>query len=268
MNLTNEIANQLKEQFNPEGSQLRKAQLRMLDMLLWVDSVMKKNDVPYALTAGTLLGAVRHGGFIPWDDDIDLIVPKQHYERMKKAFLAESHPQYVLQCTETDPADFKSWVTVRDLNSKYVHTDSKNAVCERIMKYTGFQIDLFPIDNHISKNVNRIITWWNWGQQFYYRLHSKSLSITIFKIQDCLCRFLQRVTPKHALWSYGYGVTRTRYEYKEEDIFPFTTVMFEGHEFPAPHNIDAFLKAHFGDYMDVPDPSTFNKHAIGEYRMW
>ena len=62
----------LRERFSPEGSMLRKQQLRMLEILLYIDKVCKEHGIRYWLSSGTLLGAVRHGGFIPWDDDLDV----------------------------------------------------------------------------------------------------------------------------------------------------------------------------------------------------
>lgn len=63
---------QLRVKYNPDGSLLRNAQLRMLEILIDFDRVCRKHDIKYWLSSGTLLGAVRHGGFIPWDDDLDV----------------------------------------------------------------------------------------------------------------------------------------------------------------------------------------------------
>ena len=70
--ITDTLQNELRERYNPNGSTLRKQQLRMLEMLQYIDSVCKKHNIRYWLCSGTLLGAVRHGGFIPWDDDVDI----------------------------------------------------------------------------------------------------------------------------------------------------------------------------------------------------
>ena len=79
----------LNEKYNPEGSQLRKAQLRMLELLVFIDEVCRKNDIPYWLDSGTLLGAMRHGGFIPWDDDADICILRSDAERLEKIMMTE-----------------------------------------------------------------------------------------------------------------------------------------------------------------------------------
>jgi lipopolysaccharide cholinephosphotransferase len=75
---TGETSEDLKAHFNPEGSTLKKAQDRMLDMLLYLDNVCKEQNVPYRIDAGNVLGAVRHGGFIPWDDDVDIVLLRRN----------------------------------------------------------------------------------------------------------------------------------------------------------------------------------------------
>jgi len=78
--MTNE---ELREKYNPDGSELRHAQLRMLEMLSFLDKVCTENKITYWIDDGTLLGAVRHGGFIPWDDDVDVAMPLDDYSGLK-----------------------------------------------------------------------------------------------------------------------------------------------------------------------------------------
>ena len=68
--------------YNPEGSTLRKAQLRMLEILKEIDKICKKHHITYWLDGGTMLGCARHKGFIPWDDDLDIAVFEEDYERL------------------------------------------------------------------------------------------------------------------------------------------------------------------------------------------
>ena len=75
---------------------LRKLQLTELDILLEIDRICKKHDIRYFLDAGTLLGAVRHKGFIPWDDDIDILMPLSEYKRFCRAAKKEMREPYFL----------------------------------------------------------------------------------------------------------------------------------------------------------------------------
>ena len=82
--MDNNLKQELRERFNPDGSLLRRQQLRMLELLEAVDLVCKKYDIPYWLSSGTLIGAVRHQGFIPWDDDLDIEMLREDYLRLMK----------------------------------------------------------------------------------------------------------------------------------------------------------------------------------------
>lgn len=271
MTLTSELSAELKKRYNPDGSKLREAQLRMLDLLLWVDKVCKKNNIPYFLEGGTLLGAIRHKGFIPWDDDIDLGIPYQYYSKMRDVFLLEKHPQFVFQCEENDPYSFKFWYVVRDTKSKYIHARPKMIKRESIMKYTGLQIDLFPYDNHVISPINSLFSHYNWGQLIIdYLGLSKPIckfAYFLFRLQMMSKSLLHVLSPKQKFWTYGYG-TCFKWRYKEDTLFPTSQVEFEGHWFPAPHNPDEYLKIHYGDYMQLPPLSELNHHMIEKIQIW
>ena len=88
--------------YNGEGTQLRKAQLRMLEILKAVDAICRKHQIDYWLDAGTLLGAVRHKGFIPWDDDIDIAIRREDYPRMREILQQELPENLVFVDWTTD----------------------------------------------------------------------------------------------------------------------------------------------------------------------
>ena len=99
----NELNDHLQATFNPPGSQLRIAQLRMLTLLEFLDDICNKNGLIYWLDSGTLLGAARHKGFIPWDDDIDVCMPRKDATRLKQIMSNKIHANHiVLQTPETD----------------------------------------------------------------------------------------------------------------------------------------------------------------------
>ena len=88
------IQEQLRERFNPDGSPLREFQMRLLDILVFIDDVCRRHGINYWLSSGTCLGAIRHGGFIPWDDDIDIEMLDTDYKRFIKVMQTEHNDRY------------------------------------------------------------------------------------------------------------------------------------------------------------------------------
>lgn len=91
---TGETQETLRRDYNPDGSVLRRAQLRMLDMLDYLAEAAGKANVSWRLDGGNVLGALRHGGFIPWDDDVDIVVSQKDYKRFCDYLKQHPHPRY------------------------------------------------------------------------------------------------------------------------------------------------------------------------------
>ena len=110
-------------EYNGEGTPLREAQMASLDILLEFDRVCKKNQITYWIDFGTLLGAVRHKGFIPWDDDIDISMPPADFKRFMEIGQKELKDGYFLQTEKTDPGSnmCRGLFKIRKNNTLYVH---------------------------------------------------------------------------------------------------------------------------------------------------
>src|SRR5690554_1639551 len=103
---------------NREGTQVRKIQLRLLDILIEVDKLCRRHKIKYWLIAGSLLGAVRHEGFIPWDDDIDISILQKDLKKLKRILKKELPSQFVVQDNKVDKNYYIESVTqIRDKNS-------------------------------------------------------------------------------------------------------------------------------------------------------
>ena len=134
----------LRQRFNPDGSQLRKHQLRMLEILVVIDKICRKHQIPYWLSSGTLIGAVRHNGFIPWDDDLDIEMMRNDYLHLLEVLTKELPDWLALQTDETDPNYFFFYAKVRDRRS--VLNEGNNY--DRMWKEKGIYIDIFPMEEH------------------------------------------------------------------------------------------------------------------------
>ena len=141
MDKVNFNPDELKARFNPEGSLLRRQQLIMLEMVTELDRICKKHDVQYFLFWGSLLGAIRHDGFIPWDDDLDVGMLRKDYIKLMKVLPDELPEHIALQSNDTDRNYFYFYAKLRDKRS---FLDEGNY--DRVFKERGIFIDIFPVD--------------------------------------------------------------------------------------------------------------------------
>ena len=139
---------------------LNKLKSKELDILIYFDQVCRNNNINYSLSYGTLLGAVRHKGFIPWDDDIDVIMTREEYSKLFAILKDNTDENYFFQCHETDPNYFYGFAKIR-LNNTYFG--------EKMMKnrniHQGIYIDIFIADNlprnkkQINKAIHKVRNW-------------------------------------------------------------------------------------------------------------
>ncbi len=116
---------------------------KLLELMKLFDSFCKKHDIKYYACGGTLLGSVRHKGFIPWDDDVDIAVPRADYNRMKAIMEKEPLPEpFFFQTPKTDKGYPKGFARIRNSNTTEIPYDDVAMKCNR-----GVFIDIFPLDN-------------------------------------------------------------------------------------------------------------------------
>ena len=126
-----------------EGELLRKLQLMELEMLIEVDRICRKYDIQYFLDGGTLLGAVRHDGFIPWDDDADIIMLHEEYEKFYNACKKELNTErFFLQDYRTDKHYLWGFAKMRRNGTTFLREGQEHVKC-----HTGVCIDIFYCDN-------------------------------------------------------------------------------------------------------------------------
>lgn len=255
------IQAQLRNEYNPEGSDLRKFQLRLLEMLVFLDRICTKHNIKYILSSGTLLGAERHGGFIPWDDDVDIEMELSEYNIFMEVIGSELEgSDYVLQDYQNDTLYKQPFAKLRDTKSIINDKDNKN------LKYNGCFIDIFPMVNRNKRFHSISIKLVSF---FLYNLDFKIIPITIksfyFKIvKKLLYKYLFSYFQKHTKSSsfvfHTYGIVFNRGRHLAY-FYPIRRIEFEGHLFNAPNDVDGYLTDVFGsDYNNLPPKESIKCH--------
>lgn len=255
--------------YNAEGTPLREAQKASLDILIEFDRVCKKNNLTYWIDFGTLLGAVRHKGFIPWDDDIDLSMPLDDYKRFLELGQKELSQDYFLQTETTDPgSEMRNGIFKIRKNGTFFINDYDDF---RKNYHKGASIDVFAqvpyptlskgLLKFLRKRINKAYGFF----RFNPRLNFKNIvsyfvfpvSYVFFKgLWNIICAFRKKdrlLTPIEWL-IYGYPTLKS-------ELQPTSQIEFEGRMFPAPKNPDARLTDMYGDYMAIPPAEKRRIHA-------
>ncbi len=246
--------------YNPEGSTLRQAQHRMVEILKEVDSICREEGIEYFLDGGSLIGAVRHGGFIPWDDDLDIAIMREDYPRLRGALLKKLPPHLVLQDYKTDSKYPMLIAKVRDRNSYFEEKDMVN------LAEKGIYIDIIPMEKVPSLKWKAKIDYWYghclraWHN--YTNSTDKLMSALFFpfawvmlqltRLVNTFCRSNQIA---HAYGWKAYG------GFSKQDVFPVIDMRFEDIQVMVPKNSKAVLTALFGDYMQIPPKEKRPQHA-------
>lgn len=256
--------NSLRQRFNPDGSSLRRHQLLMLDMLKKIDSICRENGITYWLSSGTCIGALRHGGFIPWDDDVDIEMLESDFKKLRKMMLAYKGDDIVWQDASTDVEYVQPFAKLRDTHS--VINELEDA--DRNYKYRGVYIDVFVLRPSSSDCL--------------YRLSSKFQNLFLYRPMGIGNKTLRRATLKfsHTLITKGLfsifsaiGAIGSRGQYRHlpgtsynrprfiKDIERTRLVEFEDTMLPVPINAEHYLEAIYGDYNRLPNPDSITVHV-------
>ncbi len=250
--------------YNPEGSVMRKTQMRLLEMLDVFDAICRKHNINYWLVCGTLLGARRHGGFIPWDDDLDVAILQSDCKKLLSILKEELPDNLKLQTKETDKNYWYFFPRIRDTRSHYYNKKGD------IFEHNGIFLDIFLFEPVPSKKFRKIITNFLLSEMNFkkaksvYRKIKYGIILSFLPIIHLIIK-LTRVYYKYIssgkMYGYTYGSFATRI-YKVENFYPVSEITFEGKRYKAPGNVDKYLIENFdSNFMVIPEASKRYSHA-------
>jgi lipopolysaccharide cholinephosphotransferase len=262
---------------------LRKLQLVQLKILKEVHGMCEKHNIQYFLTCGTLIGAVRHKGFIPWDDDIDIGMLREEYDKFCTVCKTELSDDYFLQTIETDPGYGNAFGKFMLKKTLFISKMSGKA-----KKKSGIPIDIFPYDcipnGKYRQSIQRKIVN---TLRMAYLVKKKYLVMGNYpklkRMLYCSCyrmlSFLPSSLIRHLLYNtiikYSYlgknknclvtifGLSHFKGITEINNLRNLTLVPFEDGTFYIPKEYDTILSKLYGDYMTFPPPDKrVSKHEL------
>lgn len=249
------------------GSELRQLQMIELEMLIEMDRICRKYGIKYSLDGGTLLGAVRHKGFIPWDDDIDVIMLREEYVKFRKACRKDLDTRrFFFQDYRTDPNYRWGYAKFRRKNTEFIRLGQ-----EHLKQNSGVFIDIFVVDNvpdgyllrrlhHFLCFLIRKTLYSEVGKanetnpliRTVYQGMSKIPRNWVFHVRNCLAAWTNlKRTELISHYTLEY-TKRCPYGLPRECFDEMIDLEFEGRKFPCFKKYDLYLSSYYGDYMKLP----------------
>lgn len=258
-----------------EYEEMNKLHNYIFEIMVVFDKFCRSNDIKYYLGEGTLLGAVREKGFIPWDDDADIVMIREDYEKFLKLAADGLGDGYQLDCLATNPNHWSIPSTVQITR----HTEFEKEMFRGIALNCGPCIDIFPLDyapdgvtsdlklrSKIIRTLKRTL-WIKSGihKKDKYKSIKRKLRyyypcrlISVFLSVSALHKVINRLMLKTNNTGNEYLVNFASLYYIDKETFKkdwFGTpaeIEFEGHKFYAPSDSDKVLKTLYGDYKKLP----------------
>ncbi len=246
-------------------------QEKLLSMLVWFDGYCREKGLRYYLIGGSALGAARHKGFIPWDDDIDVGMLREDYEKFLTVYQKQGNAKYALHCWQNDPKHCYPFAKLRKVGT--IYRESRTADLENCGIFIDiFPYDKMPLDKKLKSKqgtdiINNIILikgklkkwqlanktdWGKWLQMLPFRF--LSLFVSFEKSKEIY-------TKKHTMYNhltedYVYipaGSSRYgKWIVEKEWVETLSTIQFEGETFKTVSDNHAYLSKQYGDYMQLP----------------
>lgn len=254
---------------NPKDVPVREIQDKMLDILVYFRDFCQANNLKFVLCGGTCLGAVRHKGFIPWDDDVDVFMLREDYEKLQELWAKNADvDRYACVRSDEHINIHHSAMEIKDNNTTFINYHSVDSDIHH-----GLMIDVIPVDGvpegrwkQLWQMINSMVyCCFNFqrlpdhkGKLTYYATKLALGLIRSPKLRYKIWHGAEKRLSKYAtencekVASFGEGATIMRMHFPTQWFTDPAYLDFEGYSMPVPTDPDQYLKITFGDYMQLP----------------
>lgn len=269
-----------RQGYNLSEEELRELQLIEVEMLVEIDRICKKCGIQYCISAGTQLGAIRHKGFIPWDDDADIAFLRPEYEKFRKACETElDKEKFYFQDYRNTPGYRWGYGKIRRKNTQFVRLNQEHMPYEQ-----GVFVDIMPYDNVPD---NYLLRKWHNFRCFLYRKAFwaplgkqqekgiKKIAYTVLdkipdkKIYSSFGKFTEKSNKKETkrIRIFSFPVPGNQYGYLRSCFETLISTEFEGVELMGMEDYDTYLSYKYGDYMKLPPVEKRKVHPVSKLKL-
>lgn len=234
---------------------------RMLEIAVEVDRICRVHGWKCSLYGGSIIGAVRHDGFIPWDHDIDMAMPRKDYDKLVKYFLKNNHETLFFSNYKSEPLYPNNWGKMRLKGTAFVEKE-----LETLPIHQGVFIDIHPIDNVFSLTLKlqvRLSMFWSCVGKVKSNIYTGSKKKKrIYRLFSWMPRKWINCFRDYSMKIFKYFPTKFVYKVAHPNngvyVLPRNTFedliehKFENYKFFIPKDYDSFLRKRYGDYMKIP----------------
>lgn len=239
---------------------IEEIQNRLLEMGKAIADILEKHNIRYMLAFGTLLGAVRHGGFIPWDDDFDLQIFWDDYDKAIEVLRNELPSDLFLEDSASEPKYFHAWAHVKDVNTI---AECKEFPQDNYYLHKGISVDLYRIKEMPLSQLQDYINSEN--ERYIMRRKEKGLMDEdeyirrMNQLGENIEEAKKNVTSDDRPIM-GFTTSHKRKYLEIEDVFPLKPIVFNDYAFMGPSKPENVVSALYGNYMELPPINKRRQH--------